>query len=124
MKAKRLSFAFICFLESGLFNELRPIQIKKLLPASTGCSGLFSSDAPSLDGSGQDKLIAQISVLDKKLPSHSGADIGSWPKSRVPLECPSRAMSRAGLRPRQAASQTAMLMNWSLVNSARPSSQA
>jgi hypothetical protein len=58
MKAKRLSFAFICFLESGLFNELRPIQIKKLLPPSAGCSDLFPSDAPSLDGSGQDKQIA------------------------------------------------------------------
>jgi hypothetical protein len=29
MKAKMLSFPFICFSESGLFNELRPIQIKK-----------------------------------------------------------------------------------------------
>jgi hypothetical protein len=90
MKAKRLSFAFICFLESGLFNELRPIQIKKLLPASTGCSSLFSSDAPSLDGSGQDKQIAQISVLDKKLPSHSGcghrilAEVPESPEMSVP----------------------------------------
>jgi hypothetical protein len=30
MKAKLLSFAFIYFSESGLFNELRPIQIKNL----------------------------------------------------------------------------------------------
>jgi hypothetical protein len=29
MKGKRLSFRFIFFLESGLFNELRRIQIKK-----------------------------------------------------------------------------------------------
>jgi hypothetical protein len=29
MKAKLLSFLFIYFSESGLFNELRPIQIKK-----------------------------------------------------------------------------------------------
>src|ERR1700677_3834161 len=77
MKAKRLSFAFICFLESGLFNELRPIQIKKLLSPSPGCSVPFSSDASPLDKSGQDKQIAQISVLDKKLYSqklysHSG----------------------------------------------------
>src|SRR3984885_531118 len=28
MKGKKLSFPFICFLESGLFNGLRPIQIK------------------------------------------------------------------------------------------------
>jgi len=31
MKAKSLSFAFISFCESGLFNGLRPIQIKKFL---------------------------------------------------------------------------------------------
>src|SRR3984885_8016305 len=30
MKAKMLAFAFICFLESGLFNGLRPIQVKKV----------------------------------------------------------------------------------------------
>jgi hypothetical protein len=76
MKAKLLSFAFICFLESGLFNELRPIQIKKLLSPSPGCSVPFSSDSASLDRSGQDKQIAYISVLDKKncrkLHSHSG----------------------------------------------------
>jgi hypothetical protein len=30
MKAKSLSFAFISFLESGLFNGLPAIQIKKL----------------------------------------------------------------------------------------------
>ena len=29
MKGKKLSFPFICFFESGLFNGLRPIQIKK-----------------------------------------------------------------------------------------------
>jgi len=28
MKAKLLSFVFICFLESGLFNALRTIQMK------------------------------------------------------------------------------------------------
>jgi hypothetical protein len=32
MKAKSLSFAFIYFLESGLFNGLWPIQIKKSFP--------------------------------------------------------------------------------------------
>jgi hypothetical protein len=29
-----LSFVFICFSESGLFNGLRPIQIKKFFPLS------------------------------------------------------------------------------------------
>jgi hypothetical protein len=32
MKGKKLSFPFICFFESGLFNGLRPIQIKKIAP--------------------------------------------------------------------------------------------
>jgi hypothetical protein len=32
MKAKLLSFAFFYFSESGLFNGLRTIQIKKSLP--------------------------------------------------------------------------------------------
>jgi hypothetical protein len=32
MKAKLLSFIFIYFSESGLFNGLRPIQIKKSVP--------------------------------------------------------------------------------------------
>jgi hypothetical protein len=31
-KAKRLSFAFICFLESGLFNALPPIQMEFFSP--------------------------------------------------------------------------------------------
>jgi hypothetical protein len=31
IKGKRLSFPFIYFSESGLFNGLQPIQIKKLL---------------------------------------------------------------------------------------------
>jgi hypothetical protein len=31
MKAKLLSFPFICFSESGLFNGLQSIQIKKIL---------------------------------------------------------------------------------------------
>jgi hypothetical protein len=35
MKGRELSFPFIYFSESGLFNELRPIQIKKF-------SSLFS----------------------------------------------------------------------------------
>jgi hypothetical protein len=34
MKGKVLSFPFIYFSESGLFNGLRPIQIKKLSPVS------------------------------------------------------------------------------------------
>jgi hypothetical protein len=37
MKAKWLSFTFICFSKSGLFNGLRPIQIKKFLPPVSGC---------------------------------------------------------------------------------------
>jgi hypothetical protein len=36
MKAKWLSFTIAYFLESGLFNELRPIQIKKFLAPSLG----------------------------------------------------------------------------------------
>jgi hypothetical protein len=32
MKGKVLSFPFISFSESGLFNGLRPIQIKKIFP--------------------------------------------------------------------------------------------
>jgi hypothetical protein len=32
MKANFLSFPFICFSESGLFNGLQPIQIKKTFP--------------------------------------------------------------------------------------------
>ena len=32
MKTKLLSFPFICFSESGLFNGLQPIQIKKSFP--------------------------------------------------------------------------------------------
>jgi hypothetical protein len=44
MKPKLLSFAFIYFSESGLFNGLRPIQIKKtaafLAPAGVVCEGL------------------------------------------------------------------------------------
>jgi hypothetical protein len=34
MKGKLLLFPFISFAESGLFNELRPIQIKKFSPPS------------------------------------------------------------------------------------------
>jgi hypothetical protein len=50
MKANFLSFVFIYFSESGLFNGLWPIQIKKFLSASArvpGCApavsnGIFS----------------------------------------------------------------------------------
>jgi hypothetical protein len=34
MKAKVLSFVFITFSESGLFNGLRPIQIQKIVSFS------------------------------------------------------------------------------------------
>jgi hypothetical protein len=34
MKAKQLSFPFIYFSESCLFNALRPIQIKNLFPVA------------------------------------------------------------------------------------------
>jgi hypothetical protein len=33
-----LSFAYVYFLESGLFNGLRPIQIKKFPIAISGCA--------------------------------------------------------------------------------------
>jgi hypothetical protein len=42
MKAKVLSFPFIYFSESGLFNGLQPIQIKKFLLLDflfAGCPG-------------------------------------------------------------------------------------
>jgi hypothetical protein len=39
MKGKSLSFPFISFSESGLFNELRTIQIKKSASGSTRVSG-------------------------------------------------------------------------------------
>jgi hypothetical protein len=38
MQAKVLAFAISYFSESGLFNGLRPIQVKKfLLPSSASC---------------------------------------------------------------------------------------
>jgi hypothetical protein len=37
MKAKLLSFAYVYFLESGLFNGLQAIQIKKFLALVSGC---------------------------------------------------------------------------------------
>ena len=36
MKAKSLSFTNVYFFESGLFNELRPIQMKKFLAPYLG----------------------------------------------------------------------------------------
>jgi hypothetical protein len=39
-KAKLLSFAFISFSESGLFNELRPIQAKKCAAFCSRCDML------------------------------------------------------------------------------------
>jgi hypothetical protein len=39
MKAKQLSFVFISFSESGLFNGLQPIQIKKSFRISTRVPG-------------------------------------------------------------------------------------
>jgi hypothetical protein len=47
MKAKMLSFANSYFSESGLFNELRAIQIKNALPSGL-CAKRLSS--PSLPG--------------------------------------------------------------------------
>jgi hypothetical protein len=44
MKAKLLSFAFISFSESSLFNGLWPIQIKKIPPPVSGCiQGVFQT---------------------------------------------------------------------------------
>jgi Domain of unknown function (DUF6471) len=71
-KAILLSFAFISFSESGLFNELRPIQAKKLrrflrpmryalnacLAASPRTSHGDSADIP-----GTEKTIAQVRYL-------------------------------------------------------------
>jgi hypothetical protein len=36
-----LSFAYVYFLESGLFNGLQPIQIKKFPAAISGCARLY-----------------------------------------------------------------------------------
>jgi hypothetical protein len=49
MKAKLLSFTFICFSESGLFNELRPKKIKKstaALISRLGCGSGVSNSQP------------------------------------------------------------------------------
>jgi hypothetical protein len=43
MKTNERKIAFISFSESGLFNELRPIQIKKFLSAISGCARLSES---------------------------------------------------------------------------------
>jgi hypothetical protein len=40
MKAKALSFVFISFSESGLFNALQPIQIKNFFPLCASRSRL------------------------------------------------------------------------------------
>jgi hypothetical protein len=42
MKANFLSFPFICFSESGLFNGLQPIQIKKLFLISNLIAHIFA----------------------------------------------------------------------------------
>jgi hypothetical protein len=42
MKGKRLSFAFISFCESGLFNGLQRIQMKKIISSQALLSGSLS----------------------------------------------------------------------------------
>jgi hypothetical protein len=76
MKAKLLSFAFFYFCESGLFNGLRPIQIKKSFPVSHCASNVTTrSLSPVSSRRGErhgvnpamGRHIIQISVFGKRL---------------------------------------------------------
>jgi hypothetical protein len=65
MKAKLLSFVFISFSESGLFNELRPIQIKK---------SLSSPFASRVVGAGAGRWVMGAFLIR----NHHSADFCSW----------------------------------------------
>jgi hypothetical protein len=79
MKAILLSFVFIYFSESGLFNGLRPIQIKFFLPSPKTRSGCRTRrGAPlgtrpgrpefhSAQVSHHGMILAAASVLGKKM---------------------------------------------------------
>jgi hypothetical protein len=64
MKAKSLSFAFIYFSESGLFNGLRRIQVKK--------SGLVSSSLQNVSSAPLLVLIAAGSLARRGFGLASG----------------------------------------------------
>jgi hypothetical protein len=62
MKTRRLSFVFIRFSESGLFNGLRPIQMEKIWCYLTVCAiRLNSTSTPRrCPGAGRIRLIGTI----------------------------------------------------------------
>jgi hypothetical protein len=65
MKTKLLSFVFINFFESGLFNELQPKKIKKLPPPNlasqvVGGRELLPTFSPSFAASEADTPAAKI----------------------------------------------------------------
>jgi hypothetical protein len=81
-KAILLLFAFISFSESGLFNELRPIQVKKsrrfLRPmryALDAClvASLRASHEDSAEIPGTENTIAQVRYLGKDFDRFFGA---------------------------------------------------
>jgi hypothetical protein len=62
MKGNLLSFPFICFSESGLFNELRRKKIKKSPPrleTRPGCKKRWTAPIPTLVGA-----IAELSMIE------------------------------------------------------------
>jgi hypothetical protein len=68
MKAKLLSFVFMSFSESGLFNGLRPIQIKNFPFVSARVPGCGRQPGPMVIGarSSSPSIIALVSVQGKK----------------------------------------------------------
>jgi len=58
-KAKRLSFAFICFLEAGLFSGLRPIQMKIFSP-------LFNSRRSCMNARTPDRRLTRPSEAERE----------------------------------------------------------
>jgi hypothetical protein len=78
MKGNELSFPFIYFSESGLFNELRPIQIKKF---SSLFSCALSVGITGGQGSGDLRKLARILffVNEMSLGAFYRQLVCSWP---------------------------------------------
>jgi hypothetical protein len=73
MKGNLLSFPFISFSESGLFNGLRPIQIKKIRLNSHGTGGPIRIHSFS-DNSIHQSTVSHISDFDKHAPLIAWSD--------------------------------------------------
>jgi hypothetical protein len=78
MKGNELSFPFIYFSESGVFNELRPIQIKKF---SSLFSCALSVGITGGQGSGDLRKLARILffVNEMSLGAFYRQLVCSWP---------------------------------------------